>query len=180
MPRLNVVQFETSGGKVKEVFDEILQARGWIGNIHRGIANSPAVFDGFWQIHKALKRGKLPPAQVEAVRLIVSEEYGCRYCVAAHTMLGKRFGLADDEMIALRRGAPADPTLRALRAFVHKLMAPKGAVSDQDIADIRAAGYSDALITEVVFAVALTVFTNLFNRVHDTPLDEIFPPVVPA
>ena len=177
MPRLNVVQFETSGGKIKEVFDEILQARGWIGNIHRGIANSPAVFDGFWQIHKSLKRGKLSPAEVEAVRLIVSEEYGCRYCVAAHTMLGKRFGLADDEMIALRRGTPADPKPRAMAAFVRKLMAPKGMISDRDIQEIRSAGYNDALITELVFAVALTIFTNLFNRVHDTPLDDLFPPV---
>jgi uncharacterized peroxidase-related enzyme len=180
MSRLNVVQFETSAGKVREVFDEILQARGWIGNIHRGIANSPAVFDGFWQIHKALRRGKLPPAEVEAVRLIVSEEYGCRYCIAAHTMLGKRFGLAEDEMLALRRGAPSDAKLRALAAFVRKLMAPKGAVSDEDIAQMRSAGYDDATITEVVFAVALTIFTNLFNRVHDTPLDELFPPVPAA
>jgi uncharacterized peroxidase-related enzyme len=180
MSRLNVVQFETSAGKVREVFDEILQARGWIGNIHRGIANSPAVFDGFWQIHKALKRGKLSPAEVEAVRLIVSEEYGCRYCLAAHTMLGRRLGLADEEMLALRRGAPSSPKLRALAAFVRKLMAPKGAVSDKDLAQMRSAGYDDATITEVVFAVALTVFTNLFNRVHDTPLDELFPPVPAA
>lgn len=177
MPRLNVVQLETSAGKVKEVFGEILQARGWIGNIHRGIANSPAVFDGFWQIHKALKRGQLPLAEVEAVRLIVSEEYGCRYCLAAHTMLGRRFGLADEEMLALRRGAPAEAKLRALSGFVRKLLPSNGTVSDQDIAEIRAAGYSDALITEIVFAVALTVFTNLFNRVHDTPLDEMFPPI---
>jgi uncharacterized peroxidase-related enzyme len=176
MSRLNVVQFETSAGKVREVFDEILQARGWIGNIHRGIANSPAVFDGFWQIHKALKRGKLSPAEVEAVRLIVSEEYGCRYCLAAHTMLGRRFGLADEEMLALRRGVPSDPKLRALAAFVRKLTALKGAVSDEDVAQMRSAGYNDGAITEVVFAVALTVFTNLFNRVHDTPLDEMFPP----
>lgn len=180
MSRLNVVQFETSGGKVKEVFDEILQARGWIGNIHRGIANSPAVFDGFWQIHKALKRGKLPPAEVEAVRLVVSEEYGCRYCLAAHTMLGKRFGLADGEMLSLRRGTPADAKLQALSTFVRKLIAPKGTVSDRDIEEIRAAGYNDGLITELVFAVALTVFTNLFNRVHDTPLDEMFPPIATA
>ncbi len=177
MPRLNVVEFETSGGKVREVFDEILGARGWIGNIHRGIANSPAVFDGFWQIHKALKRGKLSPAEAEAVRLIVSEEYACRYCLAAHTMLGKRFGLADSEMLALRRGSPSDPKLRSLAAFVRKLIVPGGQVRDEDIAALRYAGYNDATITEIVFAVALTVFTNLFNRIHDTPLDEIFPPI---
>lgn len=180
MPRLNVVEFETSGGKVKEIFDEILQARGWIGNIHRGIANSPAVFDGFWQIHKALKRGKLSPAEAEAVRLIVSEEYGCKYCLAAHTMLGKRFGLPDDEMVALRRGTPSDPKLRALTLFVRKLVTPHGSVSDLDLEAIRSAGYTDAAITEIVFAVALTVFTNLFNRVHDTPLDEVFPPIPAA
>jgi hypothetical protein len=36
---------------------------------------------------------------------------------------------------------------------------------------VKAAGYSDAQITESLLTVAQTVFTNLFNRVHQTTLD---------
>ena len=48
---------------------------------------------------------------------------------------------------------------------------PQARVADADLAAIRAAGYNDAQIAETVQVMAQTVFTNLFNRVHRTPLD---------
>ena len=36
---------------------------------------------------------------------------------------------------------------------------------------VKAAGYTDTQITEALLVTAQTVFTNLFNRVHQTPLD---------
>ncbi len=34
-----------------------------------------------------------------------------------------------------------------------------------------AAGYNDAQAAEILLVIAQTVFTNLFNRVHQTPAD---------
>jgi alkylhydroperoxidase family enzyme len=54
-------------------------------------------------------------------------------------------------------------------------MSTKGFVSDDDLADVRAAGYDDGEIGEIVAAVALNTFTNYFNSVGETQLD--FPAV---
>ena len=51
---------------------------------------------------------------------------------------------------------------------------PAGRISDEDLRAVKAAGYNDAQITETLLAIAQTVFTNLFNRVHQAALD--FPP----
>ena len=54
-------------------------------------------------------------------------------------------------------------------------MQDRGHVSDEDVAEVRRAGYNDGEIAEIVANVALNVFTNYFNRVADTEID--FPAV---
>jgi alkylhydroperoxidase family enzyme len=48
-------------------------------------------------------------------------------------------------------------------------------VSDGDIATVRAAGFSDSQIVEIIAVVAETMFTNLLNVVAETDID--FPAV---
>ena len=81
-----------------------------VPNIYQGLGNSPVALQGVLQTDGLLKKGQLGAAEIEAVKLAVSGDYGCDYCLAPHTLLGKK-------------------------------------------------------------VIAQTVFTNLFNRVHRTPLD---------
>lgn len=55
--------------------------------------------------------------------------------------------------------------------FVNAALHPHARVSDANLQSVRAAGYNDAQIAEALLVIAQTVFTNLFNRVHRTPLD---------
>ena len=175
MPRLNVVTPEQATGQTKELYDAIQRAVGGIPNIYQGVGNSAAALEGVLQVGAVLGKGQLSAAEIEAVKLVVSEAYGCTYCLAAHTMLGKKAGLTDEQAISIRRGTPQQPKLGALVKFVNTAIQPKARVSDEDLRAVKAAGYNDAQITEALLTVAQTVFTNLFNRVHQTPLD--FPAV---
>ena len=101
---------------------------------------------------------------------------GCGYCLAAHTYLGKAVAkLSDDEVAANRSGRSADPRADAAVAFAAKVTTSRGAVSDADFAAVRAAGYSDAEIVEIVAHVALNTLTNYVNEVFGTEID--FPAV---
>ena len=53
----------------------------------------------------------------------------------------------------------------------------RGHVSDASFAAVKAAGYGDAQVIEIVAHVALNTWTNLFNEVFETRLD--FPAVAP-
>lgn len=175
MSRLNVVKPEQATGQTKELYETIKRAVGGVPNIYQGVGNSAAALEGVLHLGVVLSKGQLTAAEIEAVKLVVSEAYGCTYCLAVHTLLGKKAGLTEGETIGIRRGVPQQPKLGALVKFVNAAIQPKGRISDEDLHAAKAAGYNDAQITETLLVVAQTVFTNLFNRVHQTPLD--FPAV---
>jgi alkylhydroperoxidase family enzyme len=55
--------------------------------------------------------------------------------------------------------------------FAATLVRAHGHVSDAELAAVRAAGYADAEIVEIVLAVALNTFTNYVNEVAQTAID---------
>lgn len=171
MPRLNVVAVEQANGRVRELYDGLKSAIGAVPNIYRSIANSSAALDILLGMGAKLREGGLTGAQTEAIKLVVSQTYGCTYCLAAHTFVGKKSGLSEADTLAIRRGSIADPGLSALVRFVNVAVQPAGRLSDADLNAIRGAGFNDAQITEILMVLAQTVFTTLFNRVNQTELD---------
>jgi uncharacterized peroxidase-related enzyme len=174
MPRLNIVTPAQATGRTKELYGAVQRAIGAVPNLYQGIGNSPVALEGLLQADGLLKKGQLSAAEVEAVKLAVSEAYGCDYCLAAHTLLGKKAGLTAEDTLSIRRGDSALPQIGSLVKFVNAALHPQARVSDAELGAVKAAGYSDAQIAETVQVIAQTVFTNLFNRVHQTALD--FPP----
>ncbi len=171
MPRLNVVGVEQAEGRVRELYDGLGKTIGAVPNIYRGVANSPAALDVLLGMGAKLREGGLSGAETEAIKLVVAQAYGCNYCLAAHTFVGRKAGLSEEDTLAIRRGTIGVPRLAALTRFVSKAIQPAGQISDEDLAAIRAAGFNDGQITEVLMVLAQTVFTTLFNRVNRTEID---------
>jgi len=67
--------------------------------------------------------------------------------------------------------------MRAAVQFVRALVTSRGAVSDEEFAAARDAGFSDGAVVELVAHTAMTTFTNYLNRVARTELD--FPAALP-
>lgn len=171
MTRLNAVAPDQAAGAVKEMYDAIRHAVGVVPNIHQGIANSPTALQGFLQLGASLNAGQLGALDQEAIALAVSQTYDCRYCLAAHTLLAKKAGLTEVETIEVRCGTIKKPALGALVQFVTQAIRPDGRITDEDVAAVKAAGYSDAQITEAVLTAAQIMFANIFQRVHQAPVD---------
>ena len=107
----------------------------------------------------------------EGPKNVVGEANGCNYCLSAHSLLGKGAGLSPAEIAAAREGASADPRIAEGLRFAQAIVADRGNVTDADLARVRAAGYSDGEIGEIVANVALNIFTNYFNQVAATAID---------
>lgn len=145
-------------------------------NLFRITATSPAALEGYLSLNGALAKGALDAATRERIALAVAEVNGCRYCLAAHTYLGKNVAkLGDAEIAANRNGRSSDPKADAAVSFARKVTLDRGAVTDADFARVRGAGYSDAEIVEIVAHVALNTLTNYINEVFGTEVD--FPAV---
>ena len=141
-------------------------------NLFRLVANSPAALEGYLSLSGALAKGELPAATRERIALAVAEINGCDYCLSAHTYLGRNVAKLDDaEITANRNGASNDIKADAAVKFAAKLTKLRGHITGQDFAAIKAAGYTDAQIIEIVQHVALNTWTNYVNTVGETEVD---------
>jgi AhpD family alkylhydroperoxidase len=144
---------------------------GIVPNMTRSMAVSPPVLEAYVGFIGALGHGVLPARVREQLALDVGEANRCDYCVSAHSLLGKRAGLTEQDALDSRRGAPADPKADALLRFARTVLDKRGVIDDADITAVREAGYGDAEIADVVAHVGLNVFTNYFNNVAGTLID---------
>jgi alkylhydroperoxidase family enzyme len=55
--------------------------------------------------------------------------------------------------------------------FAAQVVRSRGHVADADLQAVRAAGFADAEIIDIVLAVALNTFTNYVNEVARTEID---------
>ena len=151
---------------------------GTVPNLFRLVATSPAALEGYLGMMGALAKGALPAATRERIALAVAEVNGCNYCLAAHAYLGKNLAkLSDDEIAANRGGTSTDLKADAAVRFAVQVARARGHVGEAALQAVRAAGYSDAQVIEIVQHVALNTWTNYINEVAATAID--FPVVEP-
>lgn len=173
MPRIPTpATIDIAPAASRPLLEAIKKQLGVVPNMFRLIANSPPALEGYLGLSGALNKGALPTATRERLALAVAEVNGCNYCLSAHTYLGRQLARLDDaEMSANRNGASRDPKADAALRFAGKLVRERGHVSDADLSAVRAAGYDDAQLIEIVLHVALNTWTNYINVVGDTDID---------
>lgn len=145
---------------------------GSVPNLFRVVSNSPAALKGYLGLSAALAGGALPAQTRERIALAVAAVNGCDYCLAAHSYLGKHVARLDDaEIVANRNGTSNDPRADAAVGFAVKVAQQRGHISDAELQAVRAAGYTDAQVVEIVQHVALNTWTNYINIVAQTDID---------
>jgi uncharacterized peroxidase-related enzyme len=175
MYRFKTVSPESATGKAKELLDAVNGKLGFVPNMMRAMANSPAVLEGYLNLSTALGKGELSAKLREQIALAISQKNQCDYCVAAHSAIGKVVGLTAEQIEDGRQGTAVDSKTETLIRFALKLVQNRGKVAVSDIVEIREAGFNEGAIAEVIAHVALNVFTNYFNQVAGTVID--FPAV---
>lgn len=102
----------------------------------------------------------------------MAEINGCDYCLAAHSYMGANLAKLDEaEIMANRRGMSTDAKADAAVRFAALVTKARGGVEASDVETVRAAGFSDAQIVEIVLHVALNTLTNYVNNVAETAID---------
>lgn len=171
MPRIPAVNLESATGKTKEVLEGVKASKGMMPNIVATMANSPAVAEAYLGISGALAGGALDAKTREAIALRVAQANSCDYCLAAHSAIGKKAGLSEDDLRTSRLGEASDPKLAAILNLSSTLVQEKGQINDAGLQAARDAGLSDGEIVEVVGNVVQNIFTNYINHVADTEID---------
>ncbi|MEM7224398.1 MAG: carboxymuconolactone decarboxylase family protein [Pseudomonadota bacterium] len=171
MPRIQPVDPATASGPAKELLDGVKAGLGVVPNIFATFVQSPKVLEGFLALNGALGQGLLSAQLREQIAVAVAGQSGCDYCASAHTALGKGAGLDAAELARNLRGQSDDAKPQAAIAFARKVVEQRGQIADSDVAALRAAGFSDGEIVEIVTHVGVNLFTNYFNHIVGTEID---------
>jgi uncharacterized peroxidase-related enzyme len=161
----------TPTGKAAELLDVVKKKLGMVPNMMAALANSPAALEAYLNFSGALGQSSLSPALREKIALVVSEINGCDYCLAAHTKFASMYKVSDEDIAASRKGSAQDPKEHAALTFSAKLVKSNGNVSSKDVDALRAAGFDNGGIADIVAVVSLNVFTNYFNHTANTEID---------
>ncbi|UII20307.1 carboxymuconolactone decarboxylase family protein [Fulvivirga ligni] len=176
MQRIEALNPETTTGKSKELFDGVQKKLGMVPNLMRTMGVSPAVLGGYLALSDALSKSSVGGKLSELIALTVANVNGCDYCNAAHSFIGEKLaGIQPAEIKAAREGRSANAKEEAALTFAKKVVQARGHVSDQDVQEVKDAGYSEAQVAEIIALTSLNILTNYFNNVALVEVD--FPKV---
>lgn len=179
MNRITLPTPEQTPAATLPLLDAVKKQLGVVPNLMKLVGNSPAALEGYLSLNGALNKGALDAKTRERIALAIAEFNGCSYCLSAHTYLGKNVAKLDDaEISANRNGNSSDPKAAAAVHFAIRVALERGHIEDADLNAVKAAGYTQAEIVEIVLHVALNTLTNYINEVAQTEID--FPRVNPS
>lgn len=174
MSRINF-DTEVVGAESKPLLVQIHKAFAGTPNMFKAVANSPAALKSMWGAFGALGQGTIGAKLGEQIAVAIANRNRCEYCLAAHTILGQKAGATVEEISAAQVGQSRDVKTAAALTFVLKVVENRGQVSAADVDNLRAAGFGDEQVVEIIAHVALNLFTNYINVALDVPVD--FPKV---
>jgi len=140
-------------------------------NFFSTLANAPAVLQGYTGLSAALGAGSLKPKIREEIAVAVSARNRCGYCLTAHGHAAGANGVGTDELKTLLDGQVNDAHDQAAVTFALAVLENQGRVSDGDLTAVRAAGFSEGEVLEIIAHVAMTFFSNALNNVSSPEID---------
>lgn len=172
MIRLKAVSPEEATGKTKELFNGIQSKLHMVPNMMRTMGSSSAVLEGYLNLSGALSHGTLGAKTGELIALTVAESNACDYCLSAHSFIGEKLvGIDVPSLASAREGNSSNQKINAALKFAQALVTKKGSVNDDDVKEVKTAGYTDGEVGEIVAHVALNIFTNYINKTANTVID---------
>jgi len=163
MSRIAALTPSSAQGAAQEMFTDLVARHGQVGSMVSTMAHSPAVLGGYLQLSKAMKRAKLSRRISELVSIAVQARQGCQLCLDAHIAAARAFGVTDAEIAAAREGTSPDPAVAAMIALGLAIYSNPTTITDDQVAELHAFGYTDREIVDAVGIVALNVLTGAFN-----------------
>jgi len=167
MAWIQVIDEQEADGDLKEVYDEIIGARGKMSNIMRVQSLHPKAMRTHMDLYLSVVygRSKLRRPDRELLATVVSAVNDCAYCTQHHAE-ALQFYWKDSERIAqvLEDYGSSDlsDAQKTMLDYAVKLTGAPGGVVEQDIQRLRDVGFSDPEILDINLIVG---YFNFVNRI---------------
>ena len=166
---------ETADAEGRELLEKVQQSYGFIPNLLGNMAHAPATAKAYLALGQLVGETSFDPTEQQVILLAVSRYNECEYCVGAHSAISAMQKVPADVIESIRNDEPiTDAKLEALRVFTTQVVEQRGRLSDDDIGNFIAVGYSQSQMLEVLLGVAMKTISNYTNHIAGTELDVAF------
>ena len=160
---------------------EVVRNNGELADIYLQFANSEPALRAYLHMEASVRDGSLAPAEVEAVKLWVSEQTGCEFCLAVHGVKARQAGLSRQQQVDIRTAGRIEPgsmqnteidgeRINGLLSIARGIFNDRGSLDDQALETARTAGLTDENLVDLTMVVSTIFFTNITNHINDTRL----------
>lgn len=161
-------------GEVSEnnqaIFDNLQKGLGFVPNLYAYYAKNETALGDYLALQN--RKSTLKAKEREVINLVTSQINGCRYCLSAHTLLGKMNGFTEEQIIELRKGSASfDSKLDALVKFTASVVENRGRATEESKDAFFAAGYTESNLIDVVIIVGDKIISNYIHNLTSFPID---------
>ena len=176
MSLLNTINPQDATGEVAELYAQMQQAMGRVPTALQLYSGNPALLREYWgYIGSIMQHPTLSPALTTAIRMLVSQQGQCVYCIDMNAgLLINMMGWTADQVAATRtdyRAGPFSAAEKTLLGLVLKAVRDSSSVTALDLQDAHLAGWSDRDVLDAVYhgarMVAGDIMINAFQVERD-------------
>lgn len=155
MPLIKTISQEEATGELAELYAQTTQMLGRVGNNAKLLSTSPEVLRQQMNfISYYIKHETLSMSLLASIRIFVSAEAGCEFCVDSNTgMLINMLGWTPDQVATMKANiddAPFETKDKAMLKFSVNAVKNPHKVSADDMDALRSLGWSDGDILDAV------------------------------
>jgi alkylhydroperoxidase family enzyme len=168
-------------GKTKDLLSELDKSMGLTPNVLKQMANSPAALEAFLLSRDALSKGFLTGKMRALVGIVIAETYSCEYLLSARVAMAKKVGLTDEEIELAKKQTSTNAKDNLGMQFVRNIILRHAEIADTDVGELKAAGYSDGEIVELIANTSNDMFIYYLIQIAQPEADfprvaTVFPP----
>ena len=162
--RVALLTIEDAPPGMREELQQLKARFGELPPCVRAAANSRQALDGLLALSGALGWGRIPEDLADRIAIAVAVVNDCTHLEDMHRCaLRRNCKISDEEIDRARSGRSEDPRYEAALQFAIEIASRRGRIRDDSFVAIRAAGYTDEEIVELISHVALQTFGNYLD-----------------
>lgn len=166
MTRIQQIEHSEATGRLKEIYDDLLQKRGQLAEVHKIQSLRPESIVKHIDLYLEImfSRSDLSRAEREMMAVVTSVSNNCFYCQIHHSQALNHYWKSDEKINQLRKNyneAELSEKEILLCNFAETLTLNPGSLKEETlISELKVHGISDAAILDATLVISYFNFVN--------------------
>lgn len=140
-----------------------------LADVYLQFANSEPALRAYLHMEASIREGSLDLREVEALKLWLSQQTGCDYCLSVHSFKARQAGLGPEVQIAIRQQQKTgEPRLDCLLKIASRLFYEPGILPNDLLTEAYAEGFTAQNLVDLTMVMSTIFFTNITNHINDS------------